>query len=80
MYTGKSWGDDRATINIVAIHGYLDSAASFDRLAPLLVHQSDFTVRIVAIDLSGHGKSSHRNDHTTYFINWVTEGSFQYVY
>merc|ERR1712000_88763 len=26
-----------------------------------------------ALDFTGQGKSSHRNDHTTYFISWITE-------
>jgi len=70
---GKCWGDDRATINVVAMHGYLDSAATFDRLAPILVQQSHYNIRIVAFDFSGQGKSSHRADHTNYFISWVSE-------
>lgn len=40
---------------VIALHGWLDNAASFSRLAPLL---SD--VRIVALDLPGHGLSDHR--------------------
>ena len=74
LFTGKSWGDNDATINIIAVHGFLDSAASFDRLAPLLVQNSNNAIRVIAIDLSGHGKSSHRPDHTTYFTSWITEG------
>ena len=56
------------------MHGYLDSAATFDRLAPILVQQSHYNIRIVAFDFSGQGKSSHRADHTNYFISWVSEG------
>jgi len=70
---GKYWGDDRATVNVVAMHGYLDSAATFDRLAPMLVQQSNYNIRVVAFDFSGQGKSSHRADHTNYFISWVSE-------
>lgn len=57
----------------------MDSAATFDRIAPILVANSLYSIRIVAFDLTGHGKSSHRTDHTTYFISWITEGkvSFQ---
>lgn len=46
---------DKSAPPMLAMHGWLDSAASFDYLAPLL---PDF--RIIAIDLPGHGLSSHR--------------------
>lgn len=42
---------------VVCLHGFLDNAASFVPLAPYL---SDY--RIIAIDLMGHGSSSHYND------------------
>ncbi|RUR57582.1 alpha/beta fold hydrolase [Vreelandella populi] len=41
----------------LALHGWLDNAASFTRLAPLLADALD--VRIVAIDFRGHGHSRH---------------------
>lgn len=41
-------------IPTLALHGWLDNAASFDLLAPLLPE-----CHIVAIDLPGHGLSSH---------------------
>ncbi|MCE9662663.1 alpha/beta hydrolase [Halomonas sp. M5N1S17] len=53
---GLSWGDEAAP-TWLALHGWLDNAASFTRLAPLLVRQMG--IRIVAIDFSGHGHSQH---------------------
>ena len=40
---------------VLALHGWLDNAASFDPLAPLLPG-----LRLAALDLPGHGYSSHR--------------------
>lgn len=51
-----SWGDDGAP-TWLALHGWLDNAASFSRLAPCLVER--LGIRIVAIDFSGHGLSHH---------------------
>lgn len=53
--TGRRWGRPGAT-PVLAIHGWLDNAASFDRLAPLLVAGLDWD--LLAIDLPGHGHSS----------------------
>src|SRR3954469_23206577 len=51
----RAWGDP-ALPKLLALHGWLDNAASFDRLAPLLC--GDF--HIVALDLPGHGRSAWR--------------------
>ncbi|SUD40279.1 alpha/beta hydrolase fold protein [Ectopseudomonas mendocina] len=40
---------------VLALHGWLDNAASFARLAPKLEG-----LRIVALDFAGHGHSDHR--------------------
>lgn len=50
----RAWGDP-ALPPLLAVHGWLDNAASFDRLAPLLVDH-----HVIAIDLAGHGRSDHR--------------------
>lgn len=51
-----SWGRPDAP-TWLALHGWLDNAASFSRLAPLLVVALD--IRIVALDFRGHGHSAH---------------------
>lgn len=53
---------------VLALHGWLDNAASFDGLAPLLPKSWE----IVALDLPGHGYSYHREDDHGYpFLDWV---------
>lgn len=54
---------------IVALHGWLDNAASFIPLAPNLLS----TYRFIALDLPGHGISEHRPPGVAYhFIDWVS--------
>ncbi len=53
------WGDPDAP-PLLALHGWLDNAATFAKLAPRLER------RIVAIDLVGHGRSDHRAADTGY--------------
>lgn len=52
---GLAWGNPEAP-TWLALHGWLDNAASFTLLAPMLVER--LNIRIVAIDFSGHGESA----------------------
>jgi len=61
-YAGLAWGDP-ANPPLLALHGWLDNAAGFARLAPLLDQY-----HVVAVDLSGHGRSSWRSADATYQI------------
>ncbi|MEE8410598.1 MAG: alpha/beta hydrolase [Myxococcota bacterium] len=66
--SAKAWGPEDGH-PVLALHGWLDNAASFDRLAPLLD-----SCRVVALDLPGHGKSEHRPKAAGYnFIDWVPD-------
>ena len=52
---------------LLALHGWLDNAASFVPLAPYL-HAFD----LVALDLPGHGASAHRAPGYDYaFVDWI---------
>ncbi|WP_375738486.1 alpha/beta fold hydrolase [Pseudomonas boanensis] len=48
---------------VIALHGWLDNAASFARLAPRLPG-----LRIVALDFAGHGHSAHRAPGASYLL------------
>jgi len=50
-----------APVKVLALHGWLDNAASFDALAAQLPQ-----CRILAVDLAGHGRSGHRPPGTWY--------------
>ena len=52
-YAYKFWGDPGAPV-MIAFHGWLDNANSFDAIGPQLARQ----YRVIAVDFLGHGKSS----------------------
>lgn len=53
----------------LAVHGWMDNAASFEQLAPLLGD-----VRFVAVELPGHGHSAHRPPAVPYhFIDYASD-------
>ncbi len=53
-FAALSWGPPSA-FPVIALHGWLDNAASFRRMAPRLRG-----LRVIALDLAGHGHSDHR--------------------
>ena len=63
-YRGLEWGDADAPV-ILALHGWLDNALSFSRLGPRL---ASIGYRVVALDLSGQGRSDWRSADSTYHI------------
>jgi pimeloyl-ACP methyl ester carboxylesterase len=52
--TAKQWGPNSGS-PVIGLHGWLDNANTFDRLAPLLPDMN-----LVSLDLPGHGMSDHR--------------------
>ena len=67
------WGDP-AGVPVLALHGWLDNCGSFAPLGRLLRG-----VRLVALDLPGHGHSSHRSADGTYNI-WQDVGVVHAVF
>lgn len=51
---------------MIALHGWQDNCGTFDRLIPLLPED----ISVLAIDLPGHGKSSHFPKGMQYFLFW----------
>jgi pimeloyl-ACP methyl ester carboxylesterase len=49
---------------IIALHGWLDNAASFEFLAPFI----ETTRPFYAIDMAGHGLSEHRPENCSYHL------------
>ncbi len=64
----KQWGDPDG-IPVLALHGWLDNAASFDMLAPRLNG-----IHLIAVDMPGHGISEPRPPGIPYhFIDSIPE-------
>ncbi|XP_063740251.1 serine hydrolase-like protein isoform X2 [Eleginops maclovinus] len=52
---GKAWGPEHGR-PVLCLHGWADNSGTFNTLIPLLPKEC----RYVAVDLAGHGLSSHR--------------------
>ncbi|XP_076026483.1 serine hydrolase-like protein [Genypterus blacodes] len=59
---GKVWGPDHGR-PVLCLHGWADNCGAFDTLIPLLPTEC----RYVAVDLAGHGLSSHRPPGAFYY-------------
>lgn len=67
--TARAWGDP-ALPPLLALHGWLDNAASFDAIAPDLSAHFYF----VALDFAGHGRSDHAPPGIAYrFVDGVID-------
>ncbi|WP_392339732.1 alpha/beta fold hydrolase [Moritella marina] len=74
IIAGLQWGDSTKPV-LLAVHGWLDNAASFVPLADNLLTQladGSLPYQLIAIDLPGHGLSTHKIGHYN-FIEWVDD-------
>mmetsp|Transcript_33974 Transcript_33974/g.85270 ORF Transcript_33974/g.85270 Transcript_33974/m.85270 type:complete len:393 (-) Transcript_33974:26-1204(-) len=76
--SGVAWGasEEECTLRILSLHGWLDNAASFRFLAPLLItalqqRDNNVRVRMVCLDMPGHGHSSHRPPSAAYLSGYM---------
>ncbi len=66
--SGIEWGEADCPA-VLALHGWLDNAASF---IPIASHLHG--LRLIALDMPGHGKSQHRNGVNAYhFIDYAAD-------
>ena len=61
-FAAQEWGEPGKQ-PVLALHGWLDNSASFYALAPRL-----HDVHMIAVDMAGHGQSSHRPGGAPYNI------------
>lgn len=67
---GLAWGSPDAPTTL-ALHGWLDNAATFTHLAPLVAAAGH---RVLALDLPGHGRSDHRSPDASYhYVNYAID-------
>ena len=67
---GIVWGAGNNN-KILALHGWLDNAASFSQLAPMLANNG---YEVIAIDFAGHGFSAHRaKGHFNHLADYVLD-------
>ncbi|KAI9354606.1 hypothetical protein DFJ73DRAFT_306664, partial [Zopfochytrium polystomum] len=62
----REWSKDEiAASRVLAVHGWLDNAGTWDLVAPRLAMLGAV---VVCIDLAGHGLSDHRHPHGGYYL------------
>lgn len=62
ILAAKQWGSPDG-LPVLALHGWLDNANTFDLIAPRLEG-----VQLIALDMAGHGLSTHRPPGASYYL------------
>jgi len=76
-FGARIWGDEAAAAagpaggRWLALHGFLDNAATYDKLAPELLRLGASSV--VCLDLAGHGRSDWRKGGVYYVVDNVAD-------
>ncbi|KAJ3207778.1 hypothetical protein HDU67_007258 [Dinochytrium kinnereticum] len=70
---GTSWGDKDNGVKVLALHGWLDNAGTWDNLIPLLFDSTVDRFYFVCLDLAGHGLSEHRAGQADYALHTNVE-------
>ena len=65
LFLGVWWGS-KTKQPVLALHGWQDNAGTWDKLSPYLLPE----ISILAIDLPGHGLSSHYPPGQMYYLFW----------
>jgi len=69
---GIRWGRETGNPDkekVLALHGWLDNAATWDGLAPHLARRG---MTVICLDFLGHGKSDHQQDAEYFLLTHVT--------
>lgn len=69
---------EAAEVSVVFLHGWLDNAASFETVMSEL-HLADPNLHLCAIDLPGHGLSSHKNGSNFYPFHDYIDDVYQFL-
>lgn len=64
----REWGSPDGAV-VIGLHGWLDNAATWDGVAPLLSRDARAPLRVLSFDLPGHGRSQHRSADAWYSIH-----------
>eukprot|EP01132_Coremiostelium_polycephalum_P011230 gene11230-13757_t len=71
VVAAKAWGPNHSPHRVLALHGWLDNANSFDSIAPVLAEAG---IRVICLDFIGHGLSPHKPQWCNlYYTDYVTQ-------
>ncbi|KAJ3202936.1 hypothetical protein HDU67_000191 [Dinochytrium kinnereticum] len=66
--SAKAWGIEGKGQPMLALHGWLDNAGTWDLLLPTLLERHPDEYYVVCLDIAGHGFSDHRSLDSNYIL------------